>query len=166
MTAQRHGIALTEASWQRDRALMERVRRAVFIEEQRVPEQEEWDDRDAVSRHVVALDAKRDAVGTGRLDPTGKIGRVAVLPQYRGSGVGADIVRHLVELAERLGLTEVHLNAQVDALGFYERLGFRAEGPEFGEVGIPHRRMRRRVGKADEQRSGQGRHDQHPVEPG
>jgi predicted GNAT family N-acyltransferase len=166
MTAQPHGIALAEVSWESDRALMERVRRAVFIEEQRIPEQEEWDDRDAVSRHVVALDAKRDAVGTGRLDPTGKIGRVAVLPQYRGSGVGAAIVRRLVELAEHTGLAEVHLNAQVDALGFYERLGFRAEGPEFDEVGIPHRHMRRRFGKTDDQRSGKGRHDQHPVEPG
>lgn len=166
MTAQPDGIALREACWERDRALLESVRRAVFIEEQRVPEHEEWDDRDAVSRHVIALDAKRDAVGTGRLDPTGKIGRVAVLPQYRGSGVGAAIVRRLVELAEGQDLAEVHLNAQVDALGFYERLGFRAEGPEFDEVGIPHRRMRRRVGKVDEQRSGHGRHDQYPVEPG
>jgi predicted GNAT family N-acyltransferase len=160
------GITLADASWTCDRAGLERVRRAVFIEEQRVPEHEEWDEADAVSRHVLALDAKRDAVGTGRLDPTGKIGRVAVLPQYRGSGVGAAIVAHLVTLAETLGLAEVHLNAQVDALGFYERLGFRAEGPEFDEVGIPHRRMRRRVGRTDEQRAGIGGHTEHPLEPG
>jgi len=141
------------------------VRRAVFIEEQRIVEREEWDDADALSRHVLALDANRDAVGTGRLDPTGKIGRVAVLPQYRGTGVGAAIMDQLVGLAEALGLQEVHLNAQVDALGFYERLGFRAEGPEFDEVGIPHRRMRRRIGKADEQRAGRDGYTEHPVEP-
>jgi predicted GNAT family N-acyltransferase len=141
------------ASWQHDRAAIEGVRRAVFIEEQRVPEHEEWDDLDAVAPHVLAWssasEAKRDLVGTGRLEPTGKIGRVAVLPQYRGRGAGLAIVRRLVELARERGFAEVHLNAQTYARGFYERLGFRAEGPEFDEVGIPHQRMRRAVGNHD-----------------
>jgi predicted GNAT family N-acyltransferase len=141
------------ASWQHDRAAIESVRRAVFIEEQRVPPHEEWDDLDAVVPHVLAWssasEAKRDLVGTGRLEPTGKIGRVAVLPQYRGCGAGLAIMRRLVELARERGFTEVHLNAQTYARGFYERLGFRAEGPEFDEVGIPHQRMRRAVGNDD-----------------
>ncbi|HVN43144.1 MAG TPA: GNAT family N-acetyltransferase [Steroidobacteraceae bacterium] len=158
-------ITLHEASWAHDRLALESVRRAVFIEEQRVPEHEEWDAMDAPSRHVLALDANRDAVGTGRLDPTGKIGRVAVLPQYRGRGIGVAIVRRLVGLAESIGLQEVHLNAQVEAVGFYERLGFRPEGPVFDEVGILHRRMRRKIGKVDEQRSGHG-NPEHPVKPG
>lgn len=147
------------ASWQHDSAAIEHVRRAVFIGEQRIPEHEEWDDLDPVVPHVLAwssaAETKRDLVGTGRLEPTGKIGRVAVLPQYRGNGAGTAIVRRLVELARQRGFAEVYLNAQVYARGFYERLGFRAVGPEFDEVGIPHQRMRRAVGNRDGTSSGQ-----------
>ena len=144
-------LVVEPANWQDDRAAIERVRRAVFIEEQRIPEHEEWDDLDPVVTHVLAWTAgpaaKRDPVGTGRLEPTGKIGRVAVLPQHRGTGAGLAIMRRLVDLARERGFTEVYLHAQSQARGFYERLGFRADGPEFDEVGIPHLRMRRSVGK-------------------
>ena len=78
-------------------------------------------------------------------------------------GIGAAIVRELVALARRQGLEQVHLNAQSDALGFYERLGFQAEGPEFDEVGIPHRRMCQRFRKQDEQQVGRDGHTEHPV---
>ena len=147
-------MRLREATWATDRAAIESVRRAVFIVEQGIPESEEWDAADPVCRHVLAESRNRDAVGTGRLEATGKIGRVAVLPQHRGTGVGGAIVRHLVDRARGLGLGEVYLHAQSAAVVFYERLGFRAEGPEFDEAGIPHRRMRRRVGRQDEQDAG------------
>jgi predicted GNAT family N-acyltransferase len=155
-------IALLPARWDRDRPQLEAVRRRVFIEEQGVPEAEEWDAADPDSRHVLAVAGKRDVVGTGRLEPTGKIGRVAVLPQYRGIGVGSAIVGHLVNQATELGLTQVYLHAQATAVGFYERLGFRAEGPEFDEVGIPHRRMRRGIGREHEHESGRGWQPEHP----
>jgi predicted GNAT family N-acyltransferase len=151
--------------WQDDRPRIEHVRRAVFIEEQRVPEAEEWDASDPLCWHLLALAPNRDVVGTGRLDPAGKIGRVAVLPQYRGTGVGAAIVSRLVDLAAGQGITQVYLNAQTSALRFYERLGFQAEGPEFDEVGIPHRRMRQRIGNEDEQPAGRDGNTEHPVEP-
>ena len=153
---------LVEARWDRDRPDLETVRRRVFIEEQGVPEAEEWDAADPVSRHVLAIAGKRDVVGTGRLEPTGKIGRVAVLPQYRGTGVGSALVGHLVNQATELGFTQVYLHAQATAVGFYERLGFRAEGPEFDEVGIPHRRMRRGIGREHEHESGHGGQPEHP----
>jgi predicted GNAT family N-acyltransferase len=159
------GMTLECVRWASDRPRIERVRRTVFIEEQGVPEAEEWDDADPLCWHLLVLGANRDVVGTGRLDPAGKIGRVAVLPQYRGTGVGAAIVSHLVGLAAGQGLAEVYLNAQTSALRFYERLGFRAEGPEFDEVGIPHRRMRRRIENTDEQRGGLEGYAEHPVEP-
>lgn len=157
-------VSLHPASWTADRAAIESVRRAVFVVEQGVPEHEEWDTADAVSHHVLALTPKRDAVGTGRLEPTGKIGRVAVLPEYRGTGVGSGIVSHLVSLASRLGLTQVHLNSQETAVGFYERLGFRVDGPVFQEVGIPHRRMRLGIEQRDEKQAGRHRHPQHPFD--
>jgi predicted GNAT family N-acyltransferase len=156
------------APWLGCRAAIEQVRRTVFIEEQRIPECDEWDAIDPVATHVLAyvaaVAAKRDAVGTGRLEPTGKIGRVAVLPQYRGTRAGVAIMRRLMDLAGERGFTEVYLSAQTSARGFYERLGFQAEGPEFDEVGIPHQRMRRTVGKSDGQQAGHGGHTEHSVE--
>ena len=154
--------------WLECRAAIEHVRRTVFIEEQRIPECDEWDAVDPVAAHVLAyvaaVAAKRDAVGTGRLEPTGKIGRVAVLPKYRGTRAGVAIMRRLMDLASERGFTEVYLSAQTSARGFYERLGFQAEGPEFDEVGIPHQRMRRTVGKLDGQQAGHGGHTEHSVE--
>lgn len=157
------------ATWAADRVGIEHVRRKVFIEEQRIPEREEWDDVDAASVHVLArvrsAAENRDTVGTGRLEPTGKIGRVAVLPQYRGTGAGVAIMRRLVELAAEGGFDEVYLHAQTHACGFYERLGFRAEGPDFDEVGIPHRRMRRAVGKVDGRSAGKHGEPRGPLQP-
>jgi predicted GNAT family N-acyltransferase len=155
------------AAWPQDFAGIEHVRRKVFIEEQQIPEREEFDEMDPVAIHVLAhapaAAGKRDAVGTARLEPTGKIGRVAVLPQYRGTGTGVALMRRLLEIAAERGFSEVYLNAQTSAAGFYERLGFRAEGPEFDEVGIPHQRMRRAVGKLDGQRARNDGNKEHPV---
>lgn len=152
---------MVPANWQHDRASLELVRRRVFIEEQGVPESEEWDAADPTARHVLAIDGKRDAVGTGRLEPCGKIGRVAVLPRYRGAGIGEAIMSGLVNQATELGLEAVYLHAQTAAAGFYRRLGFRAEGPEFDEVGIPHVRMRLGIGRRDGNEEGQRGHEEH-----
>ncbi len=138
-------LSLRRAGWESDRPAIESVRRRVFIEEQGIPEREEWDSTDPTCQHVLAFMGNRDAVGTGRVDAAGNIGRVAVIPPYRGTGIGTAIMRCLIRLARDAGLDEVHLNAQASAVGFYQRLGFRPEGPEFDEVGIPHRRMRLKV---------------------
>lgn len=124
------------------------VRRAVFIQEQRVPEELEWDEADASALHVLALDGDSHAIGTGRLlqaHGMGHIGRMAVLREWRGQGVGTAILNALIATARERGLTEVVLNAQTHALGFYARSGFAAEGDEFPDAGIPHRRMRLRL---------------------
>jgi predicted GNAT family N-acyltransferase len=155
-------VELRPASWAGDLAALQAVRRRVFIEEQRIPESEEWDDVDPLARHVLAVTKNRDAVGTGRLEPTGKIGRVAVLPQYRGTGVGSLIMRHLVNQATESGFTRVYLHAQVSAQGFYERLGFTADGPAFDEVGIPHVRMSLGIERQDGNEVGRQRHEEHP----
>ena len=158
--------AVYAASWQHDREAIERIRRAVFIEEQGIPEADEWDTADPVSLHVLAGESKCDAVGTGRLEPTGKLGRVAVLPQYRGSGVGSRIVAYLVNQATVLGFAQVYLHAQASAVAFYERLGFQVDGPEFDEVGIPHRRMRQGIEQTDGHKAGRNGKSEHTVEPG
>jgi predicted GNAT family N-acyltransferase len=139
-------VILTLATWAHDRAAIASVRRRVFIEEQGVSEEEEWDASDSDCVHVLAFTAKRDVVGTARLDDTGKIGRVAVIREWRGKGVGARLVEALIEHARQKGFERVHLNAQVTALDFYRRLGFDPDGPVFDEAGIPHRRMERATG--------------------
>ena len=128
------------ADWDADRATLVRIRREVFIEEQRIPEADEWDGEDAASVHVIAR-LNRDPVGTGRLNPAGKIGRIAVFAGLRGRGVGTQILLRLLDEARRLGIREPFLHAQVQAVPFYERQGFSVRGEVFDEAGIPHVRM-------------------------
>lgn len=157
-------VELREATWADDRAALQSVRRTVFIEEQQIPERDEWDDIDPLARHVLAIGTNRDAVGTGRLEPTGKIGRVAVLPQHRGTGVGSLIMGHLVNQATESGFTKVYLHAQTAAEGFYLRLGFRAEGPVFDECGIPHVRMALGIKGSNGIEAGHRGHEEHPLD--
>jgi predicted GNAT family N-acyltransferase len=126
--------------WAESRPDLEAVRRAVFVAEQEIAEADEWDAADAVSVHILAR-LNRDPVGTGRLEPAGKIGRIAVIAGQRGRGVGTQILLRLLEEARRLGIREPHLHAQVQAVPFYEKLGFACEGDAFDEAGIPHVRM-------------------------
>ncbi len=129
---------IRSASWQADRARLEFVRRRVFIIEQKIPESEEWDDADENSSHVLAFSEKRDAVGTGRLEPTGKIARLAVLGEYRGQGVGSAMLIRLVEEARQRDFDQVYLHAQTHALNFYKKFGFVSDEEIFSEGGIPH----------------------------
>ena len=118
------------------------VRASVFIDEQGVPPELEWDGRDRICLHVLARDAGGMAIGTGRLLPEGRIGRMAVVKAARDQGVGAAILRELLAVARERGFDEVELSAQTHALGFYERFGFAAVSDEYADAGIPHRTMR------------------------
>lgn len=134
-------ISCSLASWDTDRAAIESVRRCVFIEEQGFADNDEWDDDDPVSVHVLAT-LNREPVGTGRLNPAGKIGRIAVIPGLRGRGAGAAILRRLLHEARQRGIPQPYLHAQLQAVPFYEKLGFSREGEAFDEAGILHVRMR------------------------
>ena len=118
------------------------IREPVFVVEQQVPLEEEWDELDPQCHHVIARDAQHRAIGTGRLTPEAKIGRMAVLSEWRGKGVGEALLLALIERARAVGLREVALNSQVGALGFYQRYGFTAYGGRFQEAGIEHQAMR------------------------
>jgi predicted GNAT family N-acyltransferase len=119
------------------------VREPVFVLEQQVPLEEEWDALDPQCVHVIARDAAHRPIGTGRLTPERKIGRMAVLREWRGRGVGEAMLAALVERARELGLPEVSLHAQVGAIGFYDKFGFEPYGERFLEAGIEHQSMRR-----------------------
>ncbi|TKS54094.1 GNAT family N-acetyltransferase [Luteimonas yindakuii] len=135
------------AQWPRDHAELLQVRGVVFIEEQGVPEALERDDDDPRSAHVVARDAGGQPIGTARLTPQRRIGRMAVLREWRGQGVGHALLEALLREARAQGLAEVALHAQVDAIGFYSRHGFVPEGPRFDEAGIEHQTMRRALAR-------------------
>ncbi len=121
------------------------VRETVFVEEQRVPRELELDALDPACTHALAEDADGRPIGTGRLTPDRRIGRMAVLPGWRGSGVGGALLHALLRQAHDHGWQEVSLHAQVDAIAFYRRHGFIAQGERFHEAGIEHQSMRLRL---------------------
>ncbi|SOB94929.1 GNAT family N-acetyltransferase [Rhodobacter maris] len=128
-----------------DLAAPHALRRAVFIEEQGVPEAEEWDDLDAEAVHLLALDGETP-LGTARLfvrGDLGKIGRVCVAKSARGTGLGRALILEGCARLKARGCTRVRLGAQVQAMGFYEGLGFAAIGPVYDDAGIPHCDMER-----------------------
>ncbi len=124
------------------------VRHTVFVGEQNVPVDLERDALDATAIHLLATHGDQP-VGTARIvvkGDTGKIGRVCVLRKQRGTGLGAALIRTALEiLRDTPGVTRAALGAQIDALGFYEKLGFTAYGDVFDDAGIEHRMMERRV---------------------
>ena len=128
--------------WERARAEASRIRFKVFVEEQRVPRDMEMDEMDARCVHALAYSADGRVMGTGRLLPDGHIGRMAVLSEWRGKGIGGEMLERLVAAARERGDAEVALSAQTHALEFYRRHGFNEEGEVYEEAGIPHQVMR------------------------
>lgn len=129
------------ADWRLDAESLRSVRTRVFVEEQAVPEDLEWDDDDARALHLLAVDAESRPIGTARLLDSGQIGRMAVLPEWRGRGVGSALLKEALRIAAESGFPTLFLNAQTSALPFYARMGFVPVGEQFAEAGIPHRRM-------------------------
>lgn len=138
----REDFRVEPADWTADHAELRTVRDAVFVDEQKVPIEDEIDAFDPISRHVLARDAEDRPIGTGRLSPQRLIGRMAVLREWRRRGVGEALLKALLDEARALGYPHVELHAQTHAIPFYEKFGFRAYGEEFDECGILHRMMR------------------------
>ncbi len=140
-------VQVTIGSWQTLAGEARQVRTEVFLEEQRIPVELEWDELDELAIHAVARNRLGLAVGTGRLlqhaPGVGRIGRMAVTRVLRGSNVGRDVLRALMLAATQRGDHEVVLHAQRTAQGFYARLGFEPRGEPFEEAGIVHIEMHR-----------------------
>lgn len=129
------------ATWQTDKALLGQVRETVFIEEQSVPVALEWDEWDEKAWHLLAIDQHGKPLGTARMLPTGQIGRMAVLKEYRHQGIGSELLKQAIDLAKAQQLAEIFLHAQTAVKPFYTRLGFISRGEEFLDAGIPHIEM-------------------------
>lgn len=137
-----HAWQIKLGDWEKLGSQARIIRTEVFLVEQQVPIELEWDDMDAISLHAVALNGFGEVLGTGRLLPDGHIGRMAVRNRVRGQGIGAAILAALLTAARQRGMPEAQLNAQTHAEGFYARFGFEREGEEFPDAGIPHIHMR------------------------
>ena len=130
-------------SWEQAQKSAYPIRALVFIQEQGVPEHLELDQFDPIACHALAFDNKQ-CVGTGRLIKNGnlgKIGRMAVMPEFRGQGIGSAILTQLINTGRANGIEQFHLHAQVSARSFYQHHGFIAEGPLYEEAGILHQNM-------------------------
>jgi predicted GNAT family N-acyltransferase len=131
-------------TWRDSEPELRAVRGAVFVREQGIPAALEWDAEDAHAVHALVMDPDHQPIATGRLliqDTQARIGRMAVLPAWRGRGVGTEVLRCLLDEARRHGVHKVVLHAQTTAVSFYERFSFVREGDEYLEAGIPHYRM-------------------------
>lgn len=131
-------------SWAEAKQAAWAIRKQVFIEEQGVPEEMELDEFDLTAQHALAyLDSR--CIGTARLitlpGSIGRIGRMAVLPAHRGTGIGGQLLGALIDQGKSLGITHFELHAQLSAIPFYERWGFIAQGDIYEEAGIAHRDM-------------------------
>ena len=130
-------VDIREVAWTEARDVLRSLREQVFIDEQGVPREIEWDGRDEECRHVLAR-VDGEPVGCARLMPGGKVGRMAVLARYRGRGIGAALLGGIIDVARAQGYERLFLHAQQHAAPFYRRAGFEPRGATFEEAGIPH----------------------------
>jgi predicted GNAT family N-acyltransferase len=131
-------VHVTVVPWATHQDRLRTVREQVFVEEQGVPRELEWDGEDEGAVHILALTEAGQAVGCARLLPSGQIGRMAVLEEWRGTGLGRRLLEASIEAATADGHRLAFLHAQTYAADFYRKAGFRETGDPFEEAGIPH----------------------------
>jgi predicted GNAT family N-acyltransferase len=136
---------IRSANWQDDGLLLRIIRETVFVKEQQVPVELEWDEFDNDCLHLLAIDTSGRPIGTARLLSDGHIGRMAVLKEWRGKGVGSAMLSRLLAETDDRHIRQAVLNAQTVAAGFYKKFGFQVVGEEFIEAGIPHVKMIREM---------------------
>jgi predicted GNAT family N-acyltransferase len=138
-------VEILTGPWLELQALASPLRTEVFVDEQKVPAEMEWDDDDETALHAVAKNRMGMVLATGRLlqhaPGTARIGRMAVKKQMRGSDLGRRVLQSLMDAAKARGDTQVLLHAQCSAQGFYKRAGFIPQGEIFEEAGIAHIEM-------------------------
>lgn len=142
LTLQDH-FNIEQVSWQTSAPKLIAVREAVFIVEQKVPVELEWDGLDEAAQHLLAFNVAGEAIGCARLLGDGSVGRMAVLKPWRGSGVGAALLKGAIAYYQQRALPVITLSAQVHAIAFYEKFGFKVCSEVYIDAGILHRDMQR-----------------------
>ncbi len=140
-----HNYSIHVCAWRSHQQQLSAIRRAVFIQEQQVPEELEWDEFDESAQHVIAVNNEGKPIATGRIKVDGHIGRMAVLKTYRQQGIGSAILLTLLAVAKQQNIDRVYLHAQVSAISFYEQHGFVCSSEQFMDAGIPHKSMTKRL---------------------
>lgn len=135
-------FSISLVCWHDGEPLLRSVREAVFIREQGISPELEWDGLEEHCRHALALSYQGEAIGCGRLLADGHIGRIAVLPKWRKQKIGTAIVESLLDYARTHGYPQVFVDAQVYAVPFYQGFEFVEEGKVFMDAGLPHIKMR------------------------
>lgn len=143
-------VEIVQVSWTTHSSLLRQLRRQVFVKEQGVSEEDEWDDLDQDAVHFLALTPAGTAVATARLLRKGKLTRMAVARDFRNLGLGARVLEQVLQSASQLGIQTLRLDAQLSAQGFYERQGFLPEGDVFLDAGIEHVAMYRHLASPEE----------------
>ena len=138
-------ILIESANWVSDNTELQRIRTEVFVKEQAVPIELEWDDKDSVAKHWLAFNGEGQAIGTIRMLADGHIGRMAVAKHCRQQGVGRALLAAVIEFAKSEQFYELYLYAQNYAVDFYSKAGFICEGETFMDANIPHQAMRLRL---------------------
>jgi len=137
-------IELSITSWAEAQSSVKPLRYQVFVIEQKVPEEMEWDEFDQDALHAI-VKKDQEVIGTARLIIDGqevKIGRMAIRKEHRQQGIGEKLLSKLIQTAKEKGAQECILHAQTHAIAFYAKADFEPHGPIFDEAGIPHVEMR------------------------
>jgi predicted GNAT family N-acyltransferase len=132
------------ADWSVDKGALKSIRYQVFVDEQKVPVELEWDEYDDTATHFIVT-LSGEAIACARLKDDGQIGRMAVLTEYRNQGIGQQLLRFVIRTAAEKNIDNVYLHAQVSAIPFYEKQGFTPVGEIFYEANIPHREMLKKI---------------------
>lgn len=127
-------LIIRNADWNTDKHLLKEIRKDVFINEQQVPEDLEWDNEDTTALHCLAM-INNKVVATGRLQQDGQLGRMAVTKEFRHQGIGSMVLQHLIMQQPN---KPIFIHAQKHAVEFYKKFNFEMDGNEFMVAGIPH----------------------------
>lgn len=134
-------LSLQIVAWHQAETALRQIREQVFMQEQSVPADLEWDGLDAEAKHLL-LNIGQQPVACARLLPTQHLGRMAVLPEWRGKGLGTRLMQCAVDYAQHQTWHAIHISAQIQALGFYQRFGFTVTSEPYWDAGILHCDMR------------------------
>ncbi len=135
-------IKITHVQWHDAEKLLRVVRTVVFIDEQQIPNNLEWDDLDATAQHLLVTNDAHEPIACARLLQNGSVGRMAVLKAWRGLGVGSMMLKEAIEMHQQQGIQMITLSAQVHAIPFYEKAGFEVIGQPYLDADIQHVDMR------------------------
>lgn len=138
-------ITVVQTNWQLDEEVIKSVRMPVFVQEQQVPYEIDFDSNDANAVHWLAFSDDNVPIGTARLLEDGHFGRMAVIKMYRNQGIGRSIIQTAMDYASSVGMESVYLNSQLQARTFYEGLGFKEYGDVFLEANIEHVSMSKKL---------------------